>query len=420
MSFNSVNPYCLEHIVGLSESRDVVAAEDILDDNGVKLWAKGNLVSRELQAKLLQRKLAQPLEIALAVTDPVSFASVIDDGLELMANNAILNGIAGTGEALALFQEMRVISLPGPVSLLLTAMRERQRESFDHNLYTVLISLGIGAQLKLSLRDAQHLMLAALLHDLGEMYINPDYLHSPQRLAPKDWKFVAAHPLIGRMLIHDLTKLPAVVSDCVAMHHERLDGSGYPNHLGSGQPNRLGACLAVADSVAAIVARGGPGCAARVGLALRIVPEEFSREAVSAVLSVLNDDLDTPNETVDTDACIERAERALLRIDHALQETNAAAAKAPDSFTRHAALEVANVLGNVRKSLHASGVVDAAQLGSLIDDPQTQTEIVQVIKEVEWRLRNTARNIYLRTEKQGTPLAMENLNAVIEALDLEG
>ena len=95
MSFNSVNPYCLERIVALAETRDVIAAEDIYDGNGIKLWAKGGRVTRELQQKLLKRKLMHPLEVALTVDDSVTFASVIDDALVLVESDPLLARLAG-------------------------------------------------------------------------------------------------------------------------------------------------------------------------------------------------------------------------------------------------------------------------------------------------------------------------------------
>ena len=417
MSFNSVNPYCLERIVALSETKDVIAAEDIYDDSGIKLWAKGGRVTRELQQKLLKRKLMHPLEVALTVDDAVTFASVIDDALVLVETDPLLARLAGSREAKSLLQTMRKLTLPTPVSLLLTATRERQRNTFNHNLYTVLVSLGIGARLKISDNDAQILLLAALLHDLGEMYINPEYLHSPQRLAPKDWKYVAAHPIIGRMLIREMTKLPNAVADCVALHHERLDGSGYPNHVKGGKSSQLGSWLAVADSVAAIVARGGAGCAARVALAMRIVPEEFDREAVSAVLTATHDWPDDVGGS-DTAGCIERAQKAMQRMDNALAAAAMAIKLPQDGFTKQVLAEVTVVLGNVHKSVHATGIV-SGQLGTLVDDPYVQTEINQVIREVEWRLRNMARNVHLRAESQAGTGAIAALAGVIAALDLE-
>jgi len=417
MSFNTVNPYCLERIVALAETRDVVAAEDIFDDSGVKLWAKGGRVTRDLQQKLLKRKLMHPLEVALTVDDAVTFASVMDDALLLVQKDPLLARFAGSREALALLQDMRKLALPTPVSLLLTATRERQRNSFDHNLYTVLISLGIGAKLRISDMDARTLLLAALMHDLGEMYINPEYLHSPQRLAPKDWKYVAAHPIIGRMLIREMTKLPEAVADCVALHHERLDGSGYPNQISGTKSGRLGGWLAVADSVAAIVARGGNGCSARVALAMRIVPEEFDREAVSAVLATLQDWPDDVSGS-DTVGCVERAQKAMIRMDTALLAAASAKKLPQDTFTQQVLSEVIVVLGNVHKSVHATGIV-SGQIGSLIDDPHVQTEINQVIREVEWRLRNLARNTHLRAESHAGSGAVAALAGVIAALDFE-
>lgn len=417
MSFNSVNPYCLERIVSLAETRDVIAADDIFDDSGIKLWAKGGRVTRELQQKLLKRKLMHPLEVALTVDDAVTFTSVIDDALLLTQKDPLLARFAGSREAQALLQAMRKLTLPTPVSLLLTATKERQRSSFDHNLYTVLISLGIGAKLKISDSDGRTLLLAALLHDLGEMYINPEYLHSPQRLAPKDWKYVAAHPVIGRMLIREMTKLPDAVADCVSLHHERLDGSGYPNQVSGNKSGRLGGWLAVADSVAAIIARGGNGCSARVALALRIVPEEFDRDAVSAVLATLHGWPDDVSGS-DTAGCIERAQKAMMRMDNALLAAASASKLPQDSFTQQMLAEVMVVLGNVHKSVHATGIV-SGQIGSLIDDPYVQTEINQVIREVEWRLRNMARNTHLRAESRAGTGAVAALAGVIAALDFE-
>ena len=417
MSFNSVNPYCLERIVALAETKDVIAAEDIFDDSGIKLWAKGGRVCRELQQKLLKRKLMHPLEVALTVEDAVNFSSVVDDALLLIEKDALLARIAGSREAQALLQTMRKLMLPNSVGLLLTATREKHRSNFDHNLYTMLVSLGIGVKLQISDADARTLLIAALLHDLGEMYINPEYLRSPHRLTPKDWKYVAAHPTIGRMLIREMTKLPEAVADCVALHHERLDGSGYPNHVRGNTPNRLGAWLAVADSAAAIIARGGSGCSSRVSLAMRIVPEEFDRDAVSVVLTALHGWPDDVSGS-DTAGCVERAQKAMARMDSALQAAAIASKLQQDTFTKQVLSEVTAVLGNVHKSVHATGIV-SGQLDSLIDDPNVQTEINQVIREVEWRLRNMARNIYLRAESQTGSRAMTALADVIAALDFE-
>lgn len=87
--------------------------------------------------------------------------------------------------------------------------------------------------------------LAGLLHDIGELYIDPQYLHSRNRLYPHEWRHVVVHPRIGQMLIEDLENYPATVAQAVFEHHERYDGSGYPRQIS-------GAGISAADRVVAV------------------------------------------------------------------------------------------------------------------------------------------------------------------------
>lgn len=74
-----------------------------------------------------------------------------------------------------------------------------------------------------------------------------------------------------------------MVSDCVLHHHERPDGSGYPFQLSGSDTSPLSKLLAIADTVSAIVLRGHAGIDERVAIALRIIPDEFSRPSVSFI-----------------------------------------------------------------------------------------------------------------------------------------
>jgi hypothetical protein len=69
-AFCAVNPHCLENIVRLSDDMEVIASSDILDDRGVKLWAKGAPVSRALQEKMLLRRLKKPLKSVWTLKAP--------------------------------------------------------------------------------------------------------------------------------------------------------------------------------------------------------------------------------------------------------------------------------------------------------------------------------------------------------------
>lgn len=397
MNFHSANQYVVDSLVRLSEQREVSAAEDIFDDRGTKLWAKGNRVSKALQERLLQRKLAKPLETALTVEDALSFSDIVHSADQLMAENTLLKRIAGAA-ALGLLRSLESFPIPPPVRLLLTSAKVNELHTYRHTVFAVLVSAGIAHRLGASDHDAQTLMVAALLHDVGEMYINPDYLKGSNRLEPHEWKHVASHPRIGELLIREMTTLPATVAQIVGQHHERHDGSGYPGQVVRTAQHRLSSWLAVADTAGAILAQGDRGAPQRVALALRMVPEEFDRDAVGATISALREGEDDGYGKPGECACITRALNAAQHIDAAIAEIDTLGNKLHDPLIAGIATTTHRVLGNLGKSLRATGAVETDQLGDAINDPELLSEICLVTREAVWRLRSLARNIYLRAE----------------------
>lgn len=416
--FDSANRHCLASIVRLSESRAVAAADDIYDEHGTMLWAKGKPVGRDLQERLLQRKLKKPLETSLLVDGAVSGGDLLEACRRLVDEQPMLARLVGGAAGLATLGELSRLTLPPAVRLLLTTSRESHPNSFRHMLYTVVISAGVAAALKAPAADTQKLLLAALLHDLGEIYINPEFLGSGRRLEPSEWKHVASHPRVGQLLIQQMTPFPDEVAWAVGHHHERLDGSGYPYQVRGERLSRTAAWLAVTDSVAAILARGGQGVATRVGLALRIVPEEFDRAAVGVVVSALRG-VEEPCVCASGQPCVARGKSELVWIERALEQARLLAGTNSTPFVREVALSVWAVLNNVAKALRASGVLDADILGEAGLDPELLQEICLVVREVEWRMRNLARNVYLRAEAQAGGEALSALAGLIAALEGE-
>jgi HD-GYP domain-containing protein (c-di-GMP phosphodiesterase class II) len=197
--------------MALSERQDIVANEDIVDDHGVKLWARGQKVSRSLQEKLLRHRLARPLETALTVEGGIVSDLVVTECLGLLDGNELMQRLCGSTDAKSLLGAFRNCPLPGPFKLLLTSARETGLETYKRCLHCVAICAGIAARLNLSDHSAQQLLLAALIHDIGELYVNPDYLRTRAPLTPSEWRQVAVHPRIGQLLITEVTTLSATL-----------------------------------------------------------------------------------------------------------------------------------------------------------------------------------------------------------------
>ena len=409
----AVNSHCLEHIMVLAEQHDIVAAEDIVDDRGIKLWAKGQKVSRSLQEKLMRRRLARPLETALTVDGGIVAEQVVGECLRLLDGNDLMRRLCGSAAARSLLSGFRDTPLPGPFKLLLTSARETGLATYQHSLYGIGICAGIAARLNLSDDTAQRLLLAALLHDIGELYVDPGYIRSTRRLAPSEWRQVAVHPRIGQMLIEELTSLPAAIGNAVAEHHERLDGSGYPaQHNGDGI-SRLGRIMAVADTTAAIAPNSSADGSERLAVALRIVPEEFDHATVGALI-----------EHLERAPAAAPAEDALARIRRVVERLETSTEAARNLAERSGSKVAADTCGYVLAALHlldkalcATGAAEIEHLGDVAADPALLAEIWLVAREVEWRLRNLARSIYLRVHINHDGQDLELVLPLIEALD---
>lgn len=399
MLLNSANPHCVEKIVALSEKENIVAADDIVDSRGVKLWAKGKSVSRQLQEKLLQRKLIRPIESTLTIEKGIEFADVVDSCKEAIEASEVLQKLAGSREALGILADHRDFRLPGPVRLLLTAEKESGGKSYAHCVHVVALCAGLAARLQLSPRDTTTLLVAGVLHDLGEMYVNPEYLRTAYRLAPSEWKHVATHPRVGQILVQELTTLPPAVGLAVLQHHERLNGSGYPNQIRGDAISRVGALLGTVDSVAAIILRGGPGCAYRAGLALRIVPEEFEPAAAQTIVQALRGVADISPDDGNL-AALGQIESILGRLEAARVAAQQLIAQRASRFSVEAAASVLAVLGNLTKAVNATGISGAASIADIQGDPELVAEVSLIVREIGWRLRNVSRNVFLQAETE--------------------
>jgi putative two-component system response regulator len=112
----------------------------------------------------------------------------------------------------------------------------------------------IGRALGLDARDLQVLHRGGFLHDIGMLAISPKVLLKPGRLDPDEFALVRSHTVIGDDLCRNLRSLQPV-RPIVRHHHERLDGSGYPDGLRGDEVPLLAQIVGVVDTYDAITSR---------------------------------------------------------------------------------------------------------------------------------------------------------------------
>jgi HD domain. len=117
----------------------------------------------------------------------------------------------------------------------LNDMRLMDEYTFGHCVNVCVLSVMTGIAMgynQLRLRD---LGVGALLHDIGKMKISADILKKPGRLTEDEYKEIKMHTILGFDILRQCDDISKVSANTALGHHERCDGTGYPNKLHKNQ-----------------------------------------------------------------------------------------------------------------------------------------------------------------------------------------
>lgn len=142
-------------------------------------------------------------------------------------------------------------TLDQTVDAISYALEARDPYTAGHQNRVARLALAIAGQLGLDGERQKGLRVAAVLHDIGKLAVPSDILAKPTRLTESEMEVVRGHVDAGVDILRGVD-FPWPVADIVAQHHERLDGSGYPNGLSGDKISLEGRILGVADAMEAM------------------------------------------------------------------------------------------------------------------------------------------------------------------------
>ncbi|MBC8492715.1 MAG: GAF domain-containing protein, partial [Chloroflexi bacterium] len=142
-------------------------------------------------------------------------------------------------------------TLEGTVNTLVSAIEIRDPYTAGHQRQATQLACAVAREMGLPGEQVEGLRMAGLIHDIGKISIPAEVLSKPGQLSELEWSMIKAHPQVGYDILKTV-EFPWPVAQIVLQHHERMDGSGYPQGL-SGEELLLEArILAVADVVEAM------------------------------------------------------------------------------------------------------------------------------------------------------------------------
>lgn len=156
-------------------------------------------------------------------------------------------------------------SLVGFVAALASIVEMRDPYTAGHQRRVADLAVGIAKVMGLPEQTVEGIRLGGMIHDIGKIRVPAEILSKPGRLTPIEYQMIQQHPLAGYEILQN-GDFPWPIAQMVLQHHERMDGSGYPQGLRDGQIIPEAKILAVADVVEAIAShrpyRPGLGIAA--------------------------------------------------------------------------------------------------------------------------------------------------------------
>lgn len=125
--------------------------------------------------------------------------------------------------------------------------REVDEYLVRHSVNVSVLSSMMGKWLNFSQKDITLLTYASLLHDIGKTKLPQKILNKTSKLTKDEFDIVKKHPIIAYEIIKKIPYMDSSVSLAVLMHHERIDGSGYPLGLRSSNISNFGKIVGIAD-----------------------------------------------------------------------------------------------------------------------------------------------------------------------------
>jgi putative nucleotidyltransferase with HDIG domain len=139
----------------------------------------------------------------------------------------------------------------GSIRMLAAAIDEKDPYTRGHSGRVAKYSLIIGRELGLGDEELDKLRISALLHDVGKIGVDDQVLKKPGKLTDDEFTLMKQHPVKGANIMRPVAQLKDMIPG-IELHHERMDGQGYPYGLVGDQIPMMARIIAVADTFDAI------------------------------------------------------------------------------------------------------------------------------------------------------------------------
>ncbi|MDR1424787.1 MAG: HD-GYP domain-containing protein [Azoarcus sp.] len=136
--------------------------------------------------------------------------------------------------------------------LPLVQLKNHDEYTFQHSVSVCALMTSFARTLEMPREIIREIAIGALLHDVGKATIPDDILNKPGKLTEAEFEQMKSHVVQSKIILAETPGISQIALDVAAQHHERFDGSGYPNKLAGDEISQYGQMSAIVDVYDAI------------------------------------------------------------------------------------------------------------------------------------------------------------------------
>ena len=233
----------------------MILDRDVMDSRtGVILIPKGTTITKEFIDKLRIHRVdtvfirEEKIPEWIYNNDLKKSYSNLEDALDSIFDEVKKENKLETDKVLETMRDfVDEVSKERDILAQMRLLKKKDDYTFNHSLGVSILSIALGKWLELSKKQIFDLSIAALFHDLGKLKISDDIIKKPGKLTEEESMEMKKHSFYSYKLLLDTKKFNNDILLGVLQHHEKIDGTGYPNGVSEKDIHLYAKIIAVCD-----------------------------------------------------------------------------------------------------------------------------------------------------------------------------
>jgi len=236
---------------------------EVVRDKKALFSENSELCFQQIVPKLPKKILTQIMK-ALRVKKSISAPLIVEDQVigvfsiqaetltqeDVLATTAFADQLSSAWNKIKLLKNLRK-TVEGTIHTIAATVEARDPYTAGHQKRVSDLAAAIAVEMKLPDKQVEGIRMAGIIHDLGKINIPAEILSKPGKISELEYKIIQTHSQVGFDLLKEI-EFPWPIAKMVHQHHEKMDGSGYPQRLKGEEIMLEARILTVADIVEAM------------------------------------------------------------------------------------------------------------------------------------------------------------------------